>query len=160
MRAQHEILSLREKGLSFRAIAVKTGRSRSQVHRLCESAYTEYTAAHTANIAAVLGGELARLDSLVRAASAVLASPRATPGEKMRAVGEIRRCAEARIRWLGAGSAEKILVDTMSRDDLAQSEVAALTDEALDRELEVLGWKKTPAHGARVPRDPAAEGAS
>lgn len=141
-QAQEQILKLRRNGLSYRAIGNQTGRSERQVRRLCEAAYAEYAVARLKETASTLGEELDRMDHLIRAASAVLVSSKTSAGEKMRALAEIRRCSEAKVRWLGVGAPERVLVGMGGREELAESEVAGLSDEALTAELEALGWSR------------------
>lgn len=142
MAAQEEIIRLRRAGLSYKAIGAAVGRSEQQVKRLCDAAYTEYAQTAMQNIGAVLGEEMDRMDGLIRAASAVLNSSKSSPAEKMRALDSIRRCSEAKIRWTGAGAAEKLIINGMDRDSLAASEVAGLDDAQLENELKALGYTR------------------
>jgi hypothetical protein len=144
-----EILRLRRNGLSYRAIASEVGRSKSQVQRLCDAAFAEVAEQSLATTAATLGEELYRVDGQIRAASAILESSSSTPTEKLRAVGEIRKCSEAKVRWLGADAPQRVLVGAVTREQLVDSELAGLSDEQLERELEALGWRRDPDAHAR-----------
>lgn len=150
MKHQEEVLRLRRSGLSYRAIGVEVGLDHTTAKRLCDAAYRELVQGLRKDAAAALGAELERLDGLIRAASAIMASTKSSPSEKLRAAESIRRTAETKVRWLGLSAPDRVQVDGLSRDDLAASEVAGLDDEALDKELAALGYTK-----AEVGADPA-----
>jgi hypothetical protein len=142
-RSQHrqgEALRLRRTGLSYRAIGAHIGTSHSQARRLVEAAFAESAERTMNNSDALLGEACDRVDGLIRASSAILYSADSTPTEKLRAVAEILRCQEARVRWLGLAAPERLRIEGPTRDELAWADVQGLSREQLDEEARSLGW--------------------
>lgn len=151
-------LELRREGHTYASIGSIMGVSGQSARNYCEYAYAEAIHNLRTNAALTLGGEIDRLDGLIRAATAVMQSAHSSPGEKVRAIGEIRRCQEAKVRWLGVGAADKITVEHLSRRDIARAEAEGLSDDKLDEELAALGYRKELPSGvagaASPPSDP------
>jgi len=145
--SRHEVaqqaLRLRRQGCSYREIAIRMRRGKDQIQRLVESEYTELAEATLKSAAVALGEALDQMDGLIMAASVVLHSEDATTADRLRAIREIGLAREAKMRWLGADGPKPFVEFPMGREALAASEVAGLTGEQLDKEMEALGWHKT-----------------
>lgn len=139
-----EVLRLRRQGFSYRAIAIEMRRGKDQVRRLAESGFAEVMEG-TRNLAVVtLCEQLERMDYLIRASSLVLESPDATTAERLRAISQIGRASETKMRWLGADGSKPFVEVRIGRAALAEKEVAELSDEGLDKELAAFGYHKGP----------------
>jgi hypothetical protein len=137
---EEQAIALRRAGLSYRAIGAQMSISHTRARQLCEMAFADSARRTRNDTDALLGQELDRLDGVIRAASAILHAPTSTPMERLRAVAEIRRCSDSRVRWLGLAAPEKLQAQPLTRQELSWMEAQALPDDALEDELRSLGY--------------------
>jgi len=138
--------------MSYRAIGQELGCSNVWAMKLCERAFAEVAARVTESAAAVLGEQLVRAEFLVSEAMTIVADPQAPVGERLRAIEAVGRCQERIVRWTGVAAPQRLQVEAELRGvATVREEVAAMSDEAVARELERLGWSPPGSAEASLP---------